>query len=87
MTAVRPGRLDPQLRVDRILRRIDADRPHVAPRVVLAFAGTLRPDRARAVHALDRLDMPPVIGPEQSPTIIPPTEPNKRLEPSNPKPT
>ena len=58
MAVARPGRRDFQLRVNGVLGGIDADRPDVRSRKFSALARPPRPDQARAVHALDRVDVP-----------------------------
>jgi hypothetical protein len=45
------------LRIECVLRRVDADCPDVAAEILLAASSTPRPYRARAVYALDRVDM------------------------------
>jgi len=58
MTIARPGRHHFELRINRVLGGIDADRPDVAAGKFPALGGAPRSDRPRAVHALDRADMP-----------------------------
>ena len=57
MTVARPWRFDFHLGIDRVLCRVDTNCPHVAARVLPGFSGPPRPDRARAIHALDRINM------------------------------
>ena len=54
MTIARPWRHHFELRINRVLGGIDADAAGEFP----ALAGPPRPDRPRAVHALNRADMP-----------------------------